>query len=101
MIKHIVMFQIKESHEGADKSFLLQQAARQLDHFQTAIPSLKKFAYAMNSPLAPTDNYDILLECTFEDMQGLNDYVVHPVHQEFGKFIVAIKENRACIDYEI
>lgn len=36
----------------------------------------------------------------FKNMDDLNAYQKHPMHVEFGKFITAIRESRACIDYE-
>ena len=33
-------------------------------------------------------------------MDGLNAYVVHPAHQEVGKFMGGVRLSRASIDFE-
>ena len=53
-----------------------------------------------NATAAPDSNYDLSLIFDFKNMDDLNAYQKHPMHVEFGKFITAIRESRACIDYE-
>ena len=53
-----------------------------------------------NAAAAPDSNYDLSLIFDFKNMDDLNAYQKHPMHVEFGKFIAAIRESRACIDYE-
>lgn len=93
------MFTLKEE-EKATKEEIIQIARQMLTHFETEIPSIKKFEFVTNSKEAPQTNYDLALICDFEDIEGLNAYQVHPKHVEFGTYITSVRENRACIDYE-
>ena len=99
MIKHIVMFKLKDT----ESKTAYENAVEAKERFKTVIenvPSLKKGEAVINSDEAPDSNYTIALICDFDDIDGLNSYQEHPVHKEFGAFIGTIKTERACIDYE-
>jgi len=100
MIKHICMFKMKENANGKTGYENAVEAAARLDGFEEKIPSLKKIIVSVNSKDAPADNFELVLECDFDDIEGLNAYQVHPVHVEFGKYLSELREKRACIDYE-
>ena len=100
MIKHIVMFKLKEEANGKSAKENLAGALELLKNFQEEIPSLVHFEAKTNHPEAPESNYELALVCDFNDIQGLNEYQVHPVHKYFGAYITPVRESRACIDYE-
>lgn len=99
MIKHIVMFKLK----NADGKTAYENALEAKERFNKVIENvkeLKKGEVVINSANAPDSNYTIALICDFDSVDALNDYQVHPVHKEFGAFVAGIKTDRACIDYE-
>ena len=100
MIKHIVMFKLKEEANGKTAKENLEEALELLKNFEQEIPSLVHFEARTNSPKAAESNYELALVCDFNDMQGLDEYQVHPVHKNFGAYITQVRESRACIDYE-
>lgn len=100
MIKHIVMFKLKEEADGKTAKENLEGALERLKNFQQEIPSLVHFEARTNAPEADKTNYELALVCDFNDIQGLNEYQVHPVHKNFGAYITPLRESRACIDYE-
>jgi len=100
MIKHIVMFKLKD----ADGKTEFENAAEAKERFNEVIekvPSLKSGKVVINAKGAEASNYTIALICDFDKIDDLNAYQVHPVHKAFGSFIAGIKIERACIDYEI
>lgn len=99
MIKHICMFKLKENACGKSREENLLRAA-ELSYSLSAIPSVVSFEVKTNHSEAPESNYDLALIIDFKDIEGLNAYQIHPVHKEFGKFITAVRDGRACIDYE-
>ncbi len=101
MIRHIVMFTIKEYAEGKTKEENLQEILSRLQGFENQIPVLRKFDVVINDQKADQSNYDFALICDFDNLEDLDRYQTHPVHKEFGAFLVKVKENRACIDYVI
>lgn len=101
MIRHIVMFSLLDNADGKTKAENLKIAAEMAESLRDKVPSLRKYEVAVNSPDADKTNYDLALICDFDDMCGLEDYQNHPSHKEFGRFIVKVRSNRACIDFEI
>lgn len=99
MIKHIVMFKLKETGGKTEYENALE-AKKRFDNVIAEVKELKKGEAVINSKDAPDNNYTIALICVFDDIAALNAYQVHPAHVEFGKFIGTVKTDRACIDYE-
>ncbi len=99
MIKHIVMFKLKDT----ENKTVYENALEAKERFNDVIANvkeLKKGEIVINSKDADQSNYTISLLCDFETIDDLNAYQVHPAHVAFGKFIGTVKTDRACIDYE-
>ena len=71
-----------------------------LNGFEKKVESLRKFEVKVNSKDAPENNYELVLICDFDDIDGLNAYQIHPEHVALGKVLSELRELRACIDYE-
>ena len=99
MIKHIVMFKLKEA-DGRSEYENAVEAQKRFDNVIANVKELEKGEVVINSKDAPESNYTISLLCDFDSIDDLNAYQVHPAHLEFGKFIGSVKTDRACIDYE-
>jgi quinol monooxygenase YgiN len=99
MLKHIVMWKLKDRAEGADRAANALEMKRRLDACAGIVPGMRKFEVAIAQPgLEAT--YDIVLYSEFDDKAALDDYVAHPVHQAVVPFIGAVRESRQCMDYE-
>lgn len=96
MIRHICMFKFKEDNkeENIKLAFKKVQALKEL-------PEIKRFEVVTNIKEAPASNYELSLIFDFESMDDLNAYQKNPRHLEFGNFIKSVREDRACIDFEI
>lgn len=99
MIKHIVMFKLKDTENKTVYENALEAKERFNDVIEN-VKELKKGKIVINSKDADQSNYTISLLCDFETIDDLNAYQVHPAHVAFGKFIGTVKTDRACIDYE-
>lgn len=99
MIKHIVMFKLREAN-GKSEYENAVEAKERFNDVIANVSELKAGEVVINSKDAPQDNYTIALICDFESIDALNAYQVHPAHKKFGAFIAEIKTERACIDYE-
>lgn len=99
MIKHIVMFKLKDT-EGKTAYENALEAKERFNDVIANVKELKKGEIVINSKDADQSNYTISLLCDFETIDDLNAYQVHPAHVAFGKFIGTVKTDRACIDYE-
>jgi hypothetical protein len=99
MLKHIVMWKLKDFAEGADRATNAAEMKRQLDTC-AHLPGVLKFEVALAQPgLEAT--YDVVLYSEFASKADLDAYADHPTHAAVKPFIGAVRESRQCMDYEI
>ena len=100
MIKHIVMWKLKDHAEGADRLANAAEMKRRLDACAQIVPGILAFEVSLAQPgLEAT--YDVVLYSEFEDRAALAAYASHPTHQAVVPFIGAVREARQCMDYEV
>ena len=100
MIKHIVMWKLKEQAEGADRATNIVKMKALLDSCADVVPGILKFEAVVAQPgLEAT--YDVVLYSEFESRAALDAYQEHPDHVAIKPFIGAVREGRQCMDYEI
>ena len=100
MIKHIVMWKLKDEADGADRLANAREMKRRLDACADIVPGILKFEVALAQPgLEAT--YDVVLYSEFADQAALAAYAGHPTHKALVPFIGAVREARQCMDYEI
>jgi quinol monooxygenase YgiN len=99
MIKHIVMWKLKEHAEGADRAANAAKMKSLLDGCLDVVPGIVEFEVAVAQPgLEAT--YDIVLYSVFADKAALDAYQDHPKHVAVKPFIGAVRLERQCMDYE-
>lgn len=100
MIKHIVIWKLKDEAEGADRLTNAREMKRRLDECADIVPGILKFEVTLAQPgLEAT--YDVVLYSEFEDKAALEAYATHPTHKALVPFIGAVREARQCMDYEV
>jgi heme-degrading monooxygenase HmoA len=100
MIKHIVMWKLKEHAEGADKLANAREMKRRLDECAAIVPGIRTFEVTLAQPgLEAT--YDVVLYSEFDSREALQAYIDHPTHKAVVPFIGAVREGRQCMDYEV
>ena len=98
MLKHIVMWKLKELAEGADKPTNVRRMKRLLESC-AGLPGIVEFEVALAQPgLEAT--YDVVLYSVFRDKASLDAYQDHPTHAAIKPFIGAVRFERQCMDYE-
>ena len=100
MIKHIVMFRLKESALGKSKDENLQELKVLLESLQDKIPVVMCLEVGINMGASASAS-DIALYSEFDDMQALEDYRLHPEHVKVVEFIEKICSERRVADYEV
>lgn len=98
MIRHIVMFKLK--NEG-DKLSNLEEAKERLLSLKNKISYIRSIEVGINDEKADDNNYDLVLTVDVDNIEKLNDYQIHPDHQEVVVFLKKLVESRACVDYTI
>lgn len=100
MIKHIVMWQLKEHAEGADKAANAQKMKTLLDACADIVPGVREFEVALAQPGLEC-TYDVVLYSVFESKAALDAYQGHPQHVALKPFVAAVRSARQCMDYEV
>lgn len=100
MLKHIVMWKLKEHAEGADRATNARKMKELLDGCAGIVPGMVKFETALAQPGLEC-TYDVVLYSEFESAAALDAYQTHPQHQALKPFIGAVREARQCMDYEL
>jgi hypothetical protein len=100
MIKHIVMWKLKEHAEGADKAANITKMLALLESCNMLVPGMLKLEAARAvSDLEAT--YDVVLYTEFVDKAALDAYQEHPTHAAIKPFIGAVRLERQCMDYQV
>ena len=100
MIKHIVMFKLKEKAEGRDKAANIQLLKAMLDALPARIKEIKFFEVGVNF-LEASIAYDLVLVSEFESLEALQSYQKHPEHLKVFDFVVKTCESRIVVDYAL
>jgi hypothetical protein len=100
MIKHMVMWTIREGDTPRSKLERMAEMKSRLLNLKEEIREIRSMEVLFNSPLAPADNYDIVLVCEFSSWTDLETYQMHPEHQKIVEYVKNVRKDRACIDVE-
>ncbi|MES2899373.1 MAG: Dabb family protein [Pseudomonadota bacterium] len=100
MIKHIVMWKLKDFAEGADRATNAVRMKEKLDACAKLSAGTLRFEVALAQPgLEAT--YDVVLYSEFTNKEALAEYAAHPSHKAIIPFIGAVRDERQCMDFEI
>ena len=99
MVRHIVMWKIKDELEGQDKKALAAELRRRLEALPALIPQIKAFQVGDN--FSPRDAaMDVALFSEFENREDLQAYAVHPDHQAVAVWIKDVVTETKVADWE-
>lgn len=99
MIRHIVMWNIKEEITGAEKEAALKKMAEVFLPLSDMIPNVKSLQVEINH--IDSSNRDFMLLVDFTDEEALKAYQVHPEHIKAAAYVKEVTKDRVCFDYEI
>lgn len=100
MIKHIVMWTIKDGIDGKTKEQNILRLKVMLDNLVGKIPGIKQLEVGVNYNSSPAA-FDIVLYTIFKDKEELTIYQDHPEHMKVKEFVSKIADKRAVVDYEV
>ncbi|MDE1184349.1 Dabb family protein [Paraburkholderia sp.] len=100
MIRHIVMWKLKESAEGATRAENVVKMKAKLEACRDIVPGILRLDVGIAAP-GLDSTYDVVLDSDFADKAALDAYQVHPTHEALKVFIGAVREARQCVDYEV
>ncbi len=100
MIKHIVLWKLKDRAEGVEKQVNIRRMKKLLESLPEKIPAIRAFEVGVNA--IPSDAaWDVSLYAEFATKEDLEVYQKHPEHVKVGEFVGKVRESRALVDYEV
>jgi len=98
VIKHIVMFKLKERSEGRDRKENIVALKAKLEALPAIIDEIVSFEVGINF-LEAAVAYDLVLVSEFESIEALHRYQKHPEHLQVFDFVAKTCESRIVVDY--
>jgi len=99
LIKHIVMWKLKEFAEGKSKLENAQIIKSDLEALKDKIEQIKYIEVGININESE-QAYDVVLYSEFNSMEDLNTYQNHPEHVKVAEFVGKVREARVVTDYD-
>ena len=100
MIRHIVMWKLKEEAEGATRAENAVKLKDKLDGCRNVVPGILRFEVSIATP-GLESSHDVVLDSDFADKAALEGYKDHPIHVAIKPFVAAVREARAGVDFEV
>ena len=102
MIKHIVLWKLKENADGRSKAENALLLKKRLENLNSIIPGMRLLEVGINKMNTGSDEeVDVVLYSEFETMEALEAYYPHPEHVKLKDFVQAIRCERRIIDYQV
>lgn len=95
MIRHIVLFKLK--NRSAESIARTADVLRTMEGQISVLNSIEVGTDVIHSDRS----YDIALVTTFESLDALNEYQVHPVHQKVIEHMSQVRDSSVSLDYEV
>lgn len=100
MIKHVILWKIKEEISLEEKEQIKEGIKEGLEGLKDKVPGIVEIK--VNTKGLPSSNADVMLDSTFESEEALKNYAVHPEHVKVADNNVRpYMEVRMCLDYEV
>ena len=98
MVKHIVMWKLKENANGENKKTNAIKMKKMLESLQGVVPGAYKMEVGINyNP----GGYDVVLYSEFNDHDALEGYQVHSEHVKVQEFVHQVMSDRVVADYMV
>lgn len=99
MVKHVILWQLKDEIQGEKKQQVLLDAKKSLESLNGKIEGLVDIK--LNIVPMESSNADMMLDSTFLSENALKGYQVHPDHvYAADNFIRPFAKARLCLDFE-
>ncbi len=99
MIRHIVMWKLKDRADGASREVNAERLRNMIEALRKPISEIVELEVGLQ--MKPSeDSYDVVLVSSFRTTSDLEAYQKHPEHQRVVKFVGSVTSIRAAVDYE-
>ncbi len=98
MVKHIVLFKLKETLPQEEKRKAMADFKAAIEALPAKISFIRKVFVGLN--LNPAEKWDICLESEFDTLADVHAYAAHPDHRAAAALLKDVRQDRACVDYQ-
>lgn len=100
MIKHIVLWKLKEEAGGKGKKENAAALKSKLEALKPIIPQILELEVGLQ--MEPNESvFDVALYSIFTGREELEAYQKHPEHQKVVEFVRSVTADRKVVDYEV
>jgi len=100
MVKHIVMWKLKEHANGGTRLENAMRVKEWLDTCRDAVPGMLRFE-AVVTQEALESTCDVMLYSEFTSRAALDAYNAHPLHLLLKSRVAPLREDRHSFDYQV
>ncbi len=100
MVKHVILWTLKDEFSAEEKATIKQGIKEGLEGLKGKVPGIVDIKVNING--LESSNADLMLDSTFESVEALKGYSVHPEHVAVADSKVRpYTKIRSCLDYEV
>lgn len=100
MVKHIILWKLRENLTEAEKNSVKANIKRQLESLVGKVPGLLDVKVHVDGRL-DSSTADIMLDSTLQSPQALREYATHPEHVAVADtYVRPYTAMRSCLDFE-
>ena len=100
MIKHVILWTLKNEYSEEEKAQIKRGIKQNLEGLSGKIPGLLEIK--VNTDGLASSNADLMLDSSFENVEALKNYAVHPEHVHVADtYVRPFTATRSCLDFEI
>jgi Stress responsive A/B Barrel Domain len=100
MIKHILMYRMKNEATGRTKAENIEICTRALHALKQQIPVVERVEVGRN--FARVDNaYDLVVTVELAGRNDFHAFLGHPAHKAAGELISPLRDDWIVVDYEV
>lgn len=100
MIKHIILWKLKEEYSESEKESIKAGIKSGLEGLLGEIEGLTEIKVYTNG--LASSNADLMLDSTFVSEDALKAYAVHPAHVKVAdEKVRPFTQTRSCLDFEV
>ena len=98
MTNHIVMFKFRDNVAEAQRAEAAAAFKSGIEALPSCIPFIRSVEVGIN--INPAEHWDICLTSTFDSLDEVKAYSIHPAHKAVASALMAFIAERACVDFE-
>ena len=100
MVKHVILWTLKDELSAEEKVTIKQGIKEGLEGLKGKVPGIVDIKVNING--LESSNADLMLDSTFESVEALKGYSVHPEHVAVADSKVRpYTKIRSCLDFEV